>query len=244
MNRIVNQVRLVLAVVAASSLAFCAANAQSPEPVLGHQFVGPVQLTPNSAQATSVVYDASNQTVSAGSSSTDLASIYGDECVIIPSGVGGTLSAMKFAVFCSGSSTNPLVSATETIRFYDLANSGAYIGGFQGVLGALAKGFYSVYTVTGLDGFGIVFPSNDILVTQQLSNVVGANRMGTVLCYANSPAVGSTNNYYYFSNASSPAGYYLVSGQTYSNPIYELETAEAAVPTHSKSWGQLKALYH
>ncbi len=246
MKNVATPVRVLFGVLALTALVAGAAFAQTAEPVTGHQPVSPIQyesVPVPTTIASTIVYDATNQAVSAGTSSTDLAAIYGDECVILPAGLGQTLTAMKFAVFCSSSSTANLTSATETIRFYDLANAGAYIGGYNTTLGAIARGFYSIYTVTNLDPLAIAFPSQDIVVTQQLSNVVGATRMGTVVSYANAPAVGSTNNGFYQSNASAAAGWYLITGQTYSNLQYELETAEAPVPTHSKTWGSVKALY-
>ena len=87
----------------------------------------------------------------------------------------------------------------------------------------------------------INIPSADVLVTQQLSNVVGASRMGTVLSYANAPAVGATNNQFYASNSALAAGWYVITGQTFSNPHYKLETVQSAVPTESQTWGSLKA---
>jgi hypothetical protein len=237
--------RLAIATLAIGLLAGAAVATEIGEPVLGVQEGTTIRLTPTvghtSSAATSIAYDSTNQAVSAGTSSTDLAAVYGDE-LLIAAGFGENVSAMKFAVFCSGTSVAALTSATETIRFYDLANAGAYIGGFSATLGALPKGSYSIYTMTGIDGVTTIgMPSGDILVTQQLSNVVGATRMGTVVSYANAPAVGSTNAAFYQSTATAPAGWYLITGQTYSNMQYELETVQTVVPTESQTWGALKA---
>ena len=237
--------RLMFGILAVALLVGPVAAAEIGEAVLGMQEGTTVRLGSGigqtSSAATSIVYDSTNQAVSAGTSSLDLAAIYGDE-LLLAAGFGENISAMKFAVYCSSSSTLALTSATETIRFYDLANAGAFIGGFSATLGALPKGSYSIYTMTGIDGVvTIVIPSGDILVTQQLSSVVGANRMGTVLSYANAPAVGTTNAGFYQSNTSAAAGWYLITGQTYTNLQYELETAQAAVPTESHTWGDLKA---
>lgn len=238
---IVSLALLAIGLVAAPLMA-----AEIDEPVLGVQDVADISIGvhhgPNSAQVNSIAYDATNQAVSAGSSSTDLSAIYGDE-MVLAAGFGEIISAMKFAIFCSSSSAANLTSATETIRFYDLANAGAFIGGFSTSIGAIAKGYYSIYTLTNIDPLAIIVPSADILATQQLSGVIGATRMGTVLSYANAPAVGSTNAGYYASNASLAAGWYLTTGQTYSNLQYELETAQAVVPAESQSWGSLKAEY-
>ncbi|MBK9471795.1 MAG: hypothetical protein IPO18_05855 [bacterium] len=247
MNMFANASRLTCAALALALLAGPAAAAEIGEPVLGLQDQPVISLGgdlgASSALVTNVVYDSTNQTVSAASSTTDLNAIYGDQ-LMVAGGIGEDVSAMKFAVFCSGSSTGALVSATETLRFYDLDNAGAYVGGFSVGLGALAQGFYSIYTTTDIENVVLItLPSMNLLVTQQLSSVVGASRMGTVLSYANAPAVGATNNAFYASNAAQAAGWYLITGQTYSNPHYKLETVQSTVPTESQSWGSLKAEY-
>ncbi len=239
--------RLVLGAVAIALVAGPAVADESIEPVLGLQDEVSLGIGthhgPNSALATSIAYDSTNQAVSAGSSTTDLTAVYGDE-LVLAAGFGENVSTMKFAVFCSASSAANMTSATETIRFYDLTNAGAFVGGFSTTLPSLAKGYYSIYTTTGIDAsVPIVIPSADILVTQQLSAVVGATRLGTVLSYANAPAVGSTNAGFYQSTTTVTAGWYLITGQTYSNLQYELETAQAVVPTESQTWGSLKAEY-
>lgn len=244
MNKFANASRLSFTMLAVVLLAVPAIAAEFDEPVLGLQDQPVVSVGgagASSALVTNVVYDSTNQVVSAATSTTDLNAIYGDQ-LILAGGIGEDVSAMKFAVFCSGSSTGALVSATETIRFYDLANAGAFIGGVSANLGALAQGFYSIYTLTNIEGFVLItMPSMDVLVTQQLSNVVGASRMGTVLSYANAPAVGMTNNAFYMSHATAPAGWYTITGQTLSNAHYKLETVQSAVPTESHTWGSLKA---
>lgn len=244
MSKFANVSRLFCAMTAIALLAVPALAAVVDEPVLGLQDKPVINLGgtgSKDAAVTNVVYDSTNQTVSAASSTTDLSAIYGDE-MILAGGIGEDVSAMKFGVFCSGSSTGALVSATETLRFYDLTNAGAFIGGFSANLGALAQGFYSIYTITAIESVVMInIPSADVLVTQQLSNVVGASRMGTVLSYANAPAVGATNNQFYASNSALAAGWYVITGQTFSNPHYKLETVQSAVPTESQTWGSLKA---
>jgi hypothetical protein len=240
-----NVSRLSFAVAVAALLVAPVLAAELAEPVVGLQDKPTVNLGHGNGAAnatvTNVVYDATNQAVSAATSTTDLNAIYGDE-MILAGGVGEDVSAMKFAVFCSASSAADLVSATETIRFYDLTNAGAFIGGFSATLGALTRGYYSIYTMTGIEAVvQINLPSIDILATQQLSNVVGATRMGTAVSYANAPAVGTTNNAFYMSHATAPAGWYLITGQTMSNLQYKLETTQQAVPNESQTWGSLKA---
>jgi len=244
MNKFAYVSRLFCALAAVALLAVPAVAAVVDEPVVGLQDQPTIDLRGNgisSAIVPTVVYDATNQAVSAATSTTDLTAIYGDE-MILAGGVGEDVSALKFGVFCSASSTGDLVSATETIRFYDLTNAGAYIGGFTANLGALARGYYSIYTITGIEGVLLInLPSADILVTQQLSNVVGSTRMGTVVSYANAPAVGATNNAFYMSHATAPAGWYLITGQTFSNLQYQLQTMQSVVPNESLTWGSLKA---
>lgn len=247
MDNIAKVSRILCTVLAVTLLAGFAAAAGTDEPVLGLQDEPTVTVGglvgATDAQVTNIVYDSTNQAVSAGTSTTDLNAIFGDQ-LQIAGGVGEDVSVMKFAVFCSGTSTGALVSATETIRFYDLDNAGAYVGGFSVGLGALATGFYSIYTTTGIEGaVAITLPSVNLLVTQQLSNVVGASRMGTVLSYANAPAVGTTNNGYYASYTGITAGWYVSTGQTFSNLQYELETTQSVVPTESNTWGSVKAEY-
>ncbi|MBK7190070.1 MAG: hypothetical protein IPH86_15725 [bacterium] len=140
MNMFANASRLTCAALALALLAGPAAAAEIGEPVLGLQDQPVISLSSDlgasSALVTNVVYDSTNQTVSAATSTTDLTAIYGDQ-LMVAGGIGEDVSAMKFAAFCSGSSTGALVSATETLRFYDLDNAGAYVGGFTVGPGAL-----------------------------------------------------------------------------------------------------------
>jgi hypothetical protein len=185
---------------------------------------------------TGTAYDSTNYSTSGATgygvgatSSTDLNSIYGDDMVMAGT---GTLDSFQFAIFCSSSSTGALVSAVENISFYDGA-TGTAIGGFQVTLGALAKGYFSVITVTGLSGLGINLASNDVVVTQKLSSVVGASRMGTVFgTVANAaPAVGTTPAGLYISNATSTAGYYTFTGySTNSNGVYQVGLVNVPAP--------------
>jgi MYXO-CTERM domain-containing protein len=72
-----------------------------------------------------------------------------------------------------------------------------------------------------------------VIVTQQLSNVGGATRMGTVFGTAAgaAPAVGSTTAGLYMSNATTTAGFYTFTGYaTNSNGVYQLNTVDAPAP--------------
>lgn len=251
MQKLATTLITILALACIAGGAFAQASesvvgATSVQLSLGGKHVGPA------ANANTVLYDATNYTTSGavgfgagGTSSTDLNSIYGDECVLA-GGAGSILAAMKFAVFCSGSSTGNLTSATETIRIYDHANSDASVGAYTTSLTALTKGYYSIYTVNSLDALNITLPSTDLIITQQLSSVVGATRMGTVFGTVASavPAVGTSPAGMYISNSTTTAGFYTFTGYTTnSNAIYEVEGAAPAVPTNSQSWGRLKSLY-
>lgn len=178
-----------------------------------------------------LTYDSTNYATSGATgygtgatSSTDLNAIYGDSMTMV-GGSGKTLDTFKFAIFCSGSSTNPLTSAVETIRFYRQSD-GTQIGAFTVNIGSLAKGYYSVYTVTALSSLNINFDTNDVVVTQKLSSVVGATRMGTVFgnnITAAAPALGSTAPGMYISNTATTAGYYTFTNYAAnSNAVYQV----------------------
>ena len=164
-----------------------------------------------------VAYDSTTLPIGNATSSTDLAAIYGDQTNMVGTGI---VDAFKFTVFCSSSSAANLTSATQNISFFRGSDS-SYIGGFTVSLGALAKGFYTTITVTSLASLGINLDVSTVVVTQQLTNVVGATRMGTILSFANSPMTGSSNNGFFASSAATTAGYYVLSGQTFSNMWYQ-----------------------
>lgn len=188
-------------------------------------------------KAATTVYDSTNYVTTGATgygagatSSTDLSAVYGDSLNMTGT---GALDSFKFSVFVSGSSTGNLTNATETIRFYRASDS-TYIGGFTTTLGNITKGYYSTYTVGGLSSLGITFDTANVIVTQQLSNVVGATRMGTVFgnnITAPAPAIGTTTPGLYMSNSSTPAGTYTFTGYTAnSNGVYQVSTAAVPAP--------------
>ena len=230
-----------------AAVAACSLSAMASAAFESAQFGGAYSLkygesnwtaTQSTSNFTGAAYDSTNYATSGATgygvgatSSTDLAGVYGDQTVM-SAGIGSTLDSFKFAVFCSGSSAGALTSATETISFYRTSDS-SLIGSFQVSLGALGKGYYSVYTVTNLAGLGITFDTNDVIVTQQLSNVGGATKMGTIFgtIAGAAPAVGTTAAGLYISNASSTAGFYTFTGySTNSNGVYQLNTVDAPAP--------------
>lgn len=176
-------------------------------------------------RALDIAFDSTNMSASAGYSSTDLTMIAGDAVHLTKTGL---LSEFKFDVYNSSSSTGALISATETISFYDYtgATVGTQLGTFSVSLGALAKGGYQTFSLSSLESQNINLNVSDIFITQQLSNVVGSSRMGVVLSYANNPSVGSnlTNGFY--------AGSWLVlGGQTYNNLRYEVGVVSVPEPS-------------
>ena len=186
-------------------------------------FVGPAYDTTNY-----VTTGATGFGVGATSSIT-LNRTYGDT-LSMSGGIGSTLDTFAFTVFCSGSSAADLVSATETIAFYRLSDS-SFIGGFTVTLGPLAKGYYTNLSLTSLSSLGITFDTNDVLVTQQLSNVVGATRMGVAFGSNNTspaPAVGTTTAGLYITDAATAPGLYTFTGSTAnSNGVFQVGVVPA-----------------
>ena len=230
-----------------AAVAACSLSAMASAAFESAQFGGAYSLkygesnwtaTQSTSNFVGAAYDSTNYATSGatgygagGTSSTDLAAVYGDS-MTMSGGLGSTLDSFKFALFCSSSSAAALTGATETISFYRQSDS-SMIGQFQVSIGALAKGYFSVYTITNLAGIGITFDTNDVIVTQQLSSVGGATRMGTVFGTAAgaAPAVGSTTAGLYMSNATTPAGFYTFTGySTNSNGVFQLNTVDAPAP--------------
>lgn len=184
-------------------------------------FVGPVYDSTNFATSGAAGFGVG------ATSSTNLATIYGDQLLMV-NGAGSTLDSFKFSIFCSSSSAADLSSATATIRFFR-ASTGTQIGGFTVEVGSLARGFFSVLTVNSLSSLGINFDVDDIIITQQLSNVLGATRMGTVFStVSNSPALGTTNIGLYVANATTTAGFYTFTGAaSASSGVYQASVIPA-----------------
>jgi autotransporter-associated beta strand protein len=83
--------------------------------------------------------------------------------------------------------------------------------------GDIPKGATATYGLDNLATHGIVLPydASGIRITQQLSNVVGATRMGFAFStVSNTPAVGTTNVGLYRQDATIAAGYYTVGPYT------------------------------
>jgi len=92
-----------------------------------------------------------------------------------------------------------------------------------------------VYTVSSLDSLNIVLDTQDIIIKQQLSNVVGATRMGTV--FGNNvtsdghPSVGTTTPGMFLQNSSTAAGNYTFTGYSAnSSAVYSIKVTAVPEP--------------
>lgn len=117
---------------------------------------------------------------SAGSSSTTLTTVWGDNLTAIDT---GTLDEMSFTVFNSATSnTLPILTYNTAINFRRADNS--LIGGFTGNVNfgtGLTPGFFSVVTFTNLAGLAIPIEidTTSLIVTQQrTAHTGGSVRMG------------------------------------------------------------------
>ena len=184
-----------------------------------------------SLKAADIVFDNSSQTVGGTVSTTDLTAVYGDFVSLTQT---GKLSEFQFAVFCSGSSTGNLVSATVTLSFYDYTGGtiGSQFGSFTTNIGALAIGTYGTYPVTQLDSLNINLNSTDIFITQQLSNVVGSSRMGIPITYTSTTTAGAnlTTGFYRIASGTTTTNVIAV-GQTVSNAMYKVSVASVPEPS-------------
>lgn len=203
---------------------------------------GGPQITPNSTNFAGIVYDntSAGSVANAGFSSTSLASVWGDELFTTNPGI---LSGFKFSLYNSSSSVGSLLTAACTLSFYDGATA-TYLGGFNTNVNfgaGLAKGSYSIITVTGLDALAITLNTTDIIVTQQVTAKTGtANRLGFVSL--DPPTVGSSDvDFYANSSTVGAAGWYLLS--VTANLGYQITVADLPVPAQKTTWGRVKSLY-
>jgi hypothetical protein len=203
----------------------------------------------SATNALTTVYDNTSSSGLVAISSTDLTSQWGDELFTTGTGV---LSTHKFTIFNSGSSppTGNLLTVTVSVAFFDAVSSaplGAYSTNINFGAG-LPTGFFSVVTVTGLDPFLILLNTTDIIVIQQVTAHSGpANRLGVV---SMGPIViGSSPSDMFISSATiggGVPGFYILGpgGNPPADPGNFLAVNPPPVPTHSKTWGALKKLYH
>lgn len=127
--------------------------------------------TPNVAKMSTVFDNLSSGPVNAFSS-TDLEAVFGDTRTLTGTGL---LQGVGFGVFNSSGSgnANPLNAATVDINFFRASDS-SFIGGLGvNIAPSLAPGFFSTFTVSGLEGLGINLDTTEVIMTQTL-------RAGTV----------------------------------------------------------------
>jgi len=203
---------------------------------------GDVIQTPTVLAGTNV-YDNTTAPALFAVSSTDLASIWGDE--LFTTGVG-TLEENAFTIFNSGSSAGPLLTATVTVTFFN-AVTAAVLGGYNTNVNfgaGLPAGFFSIITVTGLSPLLIDLNVADIVVTQQVTAATGtANRLGIVSM--SPPTVGSSPTSMFISSSTiggGVAGFYTFQNGP-ADPGYRVAVNGSVTPTRTSSWGRLKSLY-
>lgn len=198
---------------------------------------------PANTQALGDVYNLTNPASPAntGFSSTDLAAIMGDRVTTVG---GGLLAQNDFTVYNAGTSAGNLLTASFIISFFDGATAaplGSYLTAPVSFGTGLAPGFYSIITLTGLETLGILLPTTDLLITQQVSAFTGtASRLG--IASLDPPSIGSSAPSMYISATTvGPPGYYNV-GTINANPGYRVNVVNAT-PARTSTWGTLKNLY-
>ena len=134
------------------------------------------------------------------------------------------------------SSAGTLTAATFRLSFYALDATSSVatktlLGSYDGSVTfstALAKGFYSVVTSTGLSALGINLTSTNLLVTQEVISKTGtASRLGIVSL--GPVTVGSSPAYFYEKGAATTEGWYTsASGDV--QVVYQMNTGAAPAP--------------
>ncbi len=181
------------------------------------------------ARFVGTIYDNTN-TASGAFSSTDLGATWGDQLGTLGT---GTVDAVEFSVFNSGSSAGALANASFNISFFRASDS-SFIGGFNTntvtFTGGLAQGFFTTVNVTGLAGLGINLDTTDIIMTQSVIAQTGSTRLGFVF---GGPLLAGTTSpdsvYLDATTVGAPGFYTLTSGglPTVANAFYSITT----VPT-------------
>lgn len=189
------------------------------------------QVTAGSTRAGTTRYDNTATPATVATSSTNLSTIWGDECFTTGT---GTLDEFSCSIYNSSSSATPMVSTGLSVGFNAMSGGviGAAIGGFNGTVtftSPLSPGFFTIVTFTGLSGLGtpINLSTTDVLVAQQLSSTVGSTRAG-IAC--SSPvSIGSSPTTFYKNDPSSPpAGFYTFGATTPGDPMYKIVTIPAS----------------
>ena len=244
MQKFATTLRLTIALLAlGASMAF--AQVLVPESLEHGQDVeismfGEQGRTPHSVNVAGIVYDNTASPAVGAFSSTSLASVWGDELLMIS---GGILSQHKLAIYNSSSSLGALLTANIQVSFYDGATA-TFIGSYTSSINfgtGLAKGSYSILTITGIDALNYNLPA-DVIVLQTITSKTGmANRLGFVSL--DPPTVGSSDiDFYANSTTVGAAGWYTLSGIN-TNLAHQITVLSPPVPTKTSSWGRIKSLY-
>ena len=249
--RIATRSAVLFAAVVMLALPLGIARAQlTTEPIQGHyadqsgglNLVAGKDQGKSATNALTTIYDNTSSTALFGVSSTDLASIWGDELLTTGTGL---LSTHKFTLF-NGSSSGNLLTCTVSVSFFDAMTS-APLGGYSTNINfgaGLPPGFFSTITVAGLDPLLIVFSTTDLVVTQRITAKTGpATRLG--IASLSPPLIGSSPTSMYISSSTIGGGvpgfYTFTAGNA--DPGHFLAVNPPPVGTTSKSWGTLKKLY-
>jgi hypothetical protein len=181
--------------------------------------------TSGSPRVSSTVYDNTTSAANFGFSSANLSATYGDTLNMTGT---GTLEDFTFSIYnsTSGGNAGALNSCTANISFFRQSDS-SLIGSFTGNVNfgssPLPAGFYTLVSFTGLSGLvtPVAFDTANVIVTQSLTNVVGATtRLG--IASLDPVTVGSSPNTMYIADPpGTPAGFYNIgSPPLNANPGY------------------------
>jgi hypothetical protein len=201
---------------------------------------GNTSWSPNAAELVGDVYNNTNPQAPAnfGFSSTDLASIFGDQ--LNTTGIG-LLLGNDFTLYNSGSSAGPLLTAQVLVTFFDGVTS-VSLGSYATTVNfgaGLPAGSFAVVTVSNLGPLAITLPTQNVIVTQKVVTKTGlANRLG--IASLDPPTVGSSANTMYISSSTvGPAGFYNIGNPpANANPGYRINVS-TAVPVDRTSWGHV-----
>ena len=250
--RIATRSAVLFASVATLALSQGIARAQiSSEPILGRfpdQVAGADLVTPKDQgkSATSVlttIYDNTSSSPLYGVSSTDLASVWGDELLTTGTGL---LSTHKLTVFNGSASGLSLLTVTVSVSFFNAATS-ALLGSYSTNINfgaGLPNGFFSTVTVSPLDPLLILLNTSDLIVTQRVTAKTGtANRLG--IASMGPVLIGSSPTSMYVSSSTIGGGvpgfYTFTAGPA--DPGHFLAVNPPPVSTKSTTWGRVKNLY-
>ncbi len=193
---------------------------------LNGQLVG----TPRSGDE--IAYSNLSGAANAGFANPDITATYGDELTLE---ANGRLQQISFSVFNGGASAGPMTGAVMGLDFFR-ASDGSFLGGFSVNLGGaltanpLNPGFFTTFTVGGLDTEEIDIDTNEIVMLQTYSGVAGATSVGVVSRVP--PSVGSAIPQLYIdaTGVGTGPGFFNIVDQ-FQEPITFNMIAEVVVPS-------------